>query len=112
MIDIGKRLRERLNDEARKRDTEPADRRSDSRAWPYGWIAFGAACAAVVVGAGYVAGLALRPAASHYIRQSLSYSDEGHLGGCQLFVARAAGACARLVREGMLPRIRALPTGI
>jgi hypothetical protein len=50
MIDIGKRLRERLNAEARKRDSEPADLRNEYRAWPYGWMAFGAACAAVVIG--------------------------------------------------------------
>jgi hypothetical protein len=50
MIDIGKRLRERINEEARKRNTEPEAKRSNPSTWPYGWIAFGAGCAAVVIG--------------------------------------------------------------
>jgi hypothetical protein len=55
VIDIAKRIRERINEEARKRNSERAVKRNPSP-WPVGLILFGAVAAAVVIAAVWLFG--------------------------------------------------------
>jgi hypothetical protein len=53
VTDKAQKLRQRLNQAAeqeRNVEASTVDTPADPKPWPYGWIAFGAVCAAVVIG--------------------------------------------------------------